>query len=262
MKRSFISILAAAGLLLAGCAREEVPMEDCDYVDEYGINHGKGVEIDGVVWAPVNCGYHKSDYRYGKLYQWGRKYGQGYDGSLYDVDGNYIGEYSDASVPSIVSGPVSLAAGQSESNSNKFYTSSSDGPTTQNDALWNSGTEENPVKTEYDPCPEGWRVPTYAELDNLSSNKSTWTTNNEQVGYWFSGSEPYSASASRVFFPAAGSRHHYYGNASLRGCSGVYWSSRPIGYNAYYLSFLNGHVNMYYCCPEYGFSVRCVQVTD
>ena len=89
MKRSFISILAAAGLLLAGCARDFFPREDCDYVDEYGINHGKGVEIDGVVWAPVNCGYHKSDYRYGKLYQWGRKYGQGYDGSLYDVDGNF-----------------------------------------------------------------------------------------------------------------------------------------------------------------------------
>lgn len=28
----------------------------------------------------MNCGYHKDDYKYGKLYQWGRKYGQGYDG--------------------------------------------------------------------------------------------------------------------------------------------------------------------------------------
>ena len=50
-----------------------------DYIAEYGINHGKGVEISGVVWAPVNCGYHKTDFKYGKLYQWGRKYGQGYD---------------------------------------------------------------------------------------------------------------------------------------------------------------------------------------
>jgi hypothetical protein len=32
-----------------------------DYIDEYGVNHGPGVEIDGVVWAPVNCGYHKDD---------------------------------------------------------------------------------------------------------------------------------------------------------------------------------------------------------
>ena len=28
-----------------------------DYVDEYGVNHGKGVTVAGVVWAPVNCGY-------------------------------------------------------------------------------------------------------------------------------------------------------------------------------------------------------------
>ena len=40
-----------------------------DYIDEYGINQGAGVEIDGVVWAPVNCGYHATDYPYGKLYQ-------------------------------------------------------------------------------------------------------------------------------------------------------------------------------------------------
>ena len=48
-----------------------------DYIDEYGVNHGKGVNIDGVIWAPVDCGYHAVNYPYGKLYQWGRKYGQG-----------------------------------------------------------------------------------------------------------------------------------------------------------------------------------------
>ncbi|MCT4329607.1 hypothetical protein HZP13_07765 [Elizabethkingia anophelis] len=28
---------------------------------------------------------------------------------------------------------------------------------------WNSGSEINPIKTIQDPCPDGWRVPTYAE---------------------------------------------------------------------------------------------------
>ena len=41
--------------------------QEGDYVDEYGINHGQGIEIDGVVWAPVNCGYHATDFKYGKL---------------------------------------------------------------------------------------------------------------------------------------------------------------------------------------------------
>ena len=52
--------------------------EPRDYIDEYGINHGQGVKIGAIVWAPVNCGYHETDYPYGKLYQWGRKHGQGY----------------------------------------------------------------------------------------------------------------------------------------------------------------------------------------
>lgn len=57
-----------------------------DYINEYGVNHGKGIIIGDIVWAPVNCGYHATDYKYGKLYQWGRKYGQGYDGSFIMVD--------------------------------------------------------------------------------------------------------------------------------------------------------------------------------
>ena len=237
-----------------------------DYIDEYGINYGQGVEIDGVVWAPVNCGYHATDYKYGKLYQWGRKYGQGYDGSLYDVDGYNIGECSDASTPLSVSGPVSLATGQSESNSNKLYTSSSsssyDWVTPQDDALWNSGTEDNPVKTQYDPCPAGWRVPTSAELSNLSSNYSSMSTNDDQRGRWFSGSSTYSTSVSRVFFPAAGARHYDGGFANHRGYTGYYWSSRPYNGGANCLFFYSGSVYMDSSRRASGLSVRCVQVTD
>ena len=60
-----------AGSISGDIEGSETPDEpqDGDYVDEYGINHGQGVEIDGVVWAPVNCGYHATDYKYGKLYQ-------------------------------------------------------------------------------------------------------------------------------------------------------------------------------------------------
>ena len=254
-----------AGSISGDIEGSETPegSQNADYIDEYGINHGQGVEIDGVVWAPVNCGYHATDYKYGKLYQWGRKYGQGYDGELYDSDWNQT--YSDASVPSIVSGPVSLSVGQSESNSNKFYTTSASFPndwiTPQDHALWNSGTEDNPVKTEYDPCPEGWRVPAYAELDNLQSNYSSWTTNDDQIGRWFSGSTSYSESVSRVFFPAAGARRDY-GDARDRGYYGYYWSSRPYSEGAYTLYFDSSDICVSSDCREYGFSVRCVQVTD
>ena len=162
-----------------------------DYIDEYGINHGQGVEIDNIVWAPVNCGYHATDYQWGKLYQWGRKYGQGY--------------YSNrATTPEFAEGGVSLQRGQLEANKNIFFKGSSDTSDwlyPQDATLWNSGTEESPVKTEYDPCPSGWRVPTYSELCKLRGNRSSWTTYNfTQSGYWFSGTSPYSTDVSCVFF--------------------------------------------------------------
>ena len=259
------SVLRSSLLVMPEVTLDKVPQTG-DYIDEYGINHGPGVKIGETVWAPVNCGYHATDYKYGKLYQWGRKYGQGYDGSLYDVNDNMTGTYSDASIPSKVSGHVSLSVGQSSLNSNKFYISNTspytyDWVTPQDDTLWNSGTEDNPVKTEYDPCPEGWRVPTYAELNNLSSNYSSWTTNDDQNGYWFSGSNAYSESVSCVFFPAAGYRVYDVAKADGRGCSVYYWSSRPLSWGAYFLSFSNGFYvnNMTTNGRASGYSVRCVQ---
>ena len=234
-----------------------------DYIDEYNENHGKGIVVGMTVWAPVNCGYHATDYQYGKLYQWGRKYGQGYSGNLYDVNGNSLGDVSDATVPTIEEGGISVVTGNHKSKSNIFYTAFNNGDWVdpRNDKLWNSGTEENPKKTEYDPCPEGWRVPTYAELDELNNNYSSWTTNeNGQPGYWFSGASSYTATEPQVFFPAAGYRGSNDGYAYNRGDSGRYWSSRPGSTYALRLHFGSGDVDMRSDGRRaYGCSVRCVQ---
>lgn len=255
------SILVMPEVLLESELENE--SQEGDYIDEYGINHGQGVKIGETVWAPVNCGYHATDFKYGKLYQWGRKYGLGYEGDIYDVNGSYTGTYSDSSVPTIEYGPVSLSTGQSKSNEKYFYTSRdafyNDWLIDPDDELWDSGVVENPVKTEYDPCPDGWRVPTYTELSNLRSHQSSWTTNNNQVGYWFSGSEPYSSSVPRVFFPAAGFRLSGGGPANDRGNEGRYWSSRPYYYNANGLNFYNGSTYMDNSKRANGYSVRCVQ---
>ncbi len=243
---------------------EKVPQEG-DYVDEYGINHGQGVKIGETVWAPVNCGYHATNFKYGKLYQWGRKYGQGYSGYLFDVDGYGVGTHSDSSVPTIEEGPVSLEYGQIEGTSNVFFTSSSnflyDWLSTQDDKLWNNGTESAPVKTEYDPCPDGWRVPTYAELKGLISNRSTMTSVDGQNGYWFSGASTYTSDVPQVFFPATGLRDCSDGaKANNRGYDGYYWASRPSdGSYACTLLLDNSSASIYLVIRAYGFSVRCVQ---
>jgi len=236
-----------------------------DYIDEYGVNHGKGTAIGMAVWAPVNCGYHATDYKYGKLYQWGRRYGQGYSGELY-VNGTLSGEISDASVPTLSEGGVSLIGGQHSSNANVFYTSTSefndDWLYPRDNKLWNSGTESSPIKTEYDPCPSGWRVPTYAELSELSMNKSSWTTNSAgQEGYYFSGKSEYSSGVVQIFFTAVGRRTGR-GGAYGRGNRGYYWSSccSSNSNDANLLSFLlNGSCGVGDLYRAYGFSVRCVQ---
>lgn len=257
------NISASAGGKVAKCT-VTVPFL-ADYIDEYGVNHGKGTDIGMAIWAPVNCGYHATDYKWGKLYQWGRKYGQGYDGSLYDIDGNVIGSVTDATVPELSDGGVSLQGGQSSKNENVFFTcpdSPYDWLYQGDDQLWNSGTEDSPVKTKYDPCPEGWRVPTYAELKELSKNHSKWTINeNSQPGYWFSGPNSYTARVPQIFFPAAGNRDDD-GSASDRGDSGDYWSSSPYSRSAYVLVFGSSKAIQVITFRVNGYSVRCVQVTD
>ncbi len=247
------NISASAGGKVAKCTVTVYSrvVATADYVDEYGVNHGKGTAIGMAIWAPVNCGYHKDDFKYGKLYQWGRKYGQGYDG--------------DATTPTIEEGGISAITGQHKSKSNVFFTSTSelnyDWLYPQDSKLWNSGTDSNPVKTENDPCPEGWRVPTSAELVELNNNYSSWTTDdNGRSGRWFSGPNSYTASVPQVFFPAAGYRDYYGGaDASGRGGYGRYWSSRPYRDTAYGLRLNSSHISMSDDSRAGGYSVRCVQ---
>lgn len=246
-------IVAECEGISSRCVVRVLPqIEKIDYVDEFQVNHGKGVKIDGVIWAPVNCGFHASYYPYGKLYQWGRKYGQGC--SLdYDRD-----------VPEIAVGPVSHHEGQAEGNADVFFETetkynSYNWLLTANYHLWNKGTEKSPVRTDFDPCPDGWRVPTNEELAHLVKHYSSWTKYNGQNGYWFSGMSDYTYSSPSVFLPAAGYRD-YYGNEYVRGSYGLYYSSSMSYGGAYMLwqSSSNAHMKSGWNCG-YGCSVRCVQ---
>ena len=152
---------------------------DC-YIDEYGVNRGLGTKINGITWAPVNCGYSPDQYPYGKLYQWGRKDGQGYATSLQMNDEE---DYSKGGIATdeagkeikLVQGPISYAP-----DPNTFYYGSSSSWTLNiTTDMWNLGTEDNPIKNEVtDPCPQGWRVPTKAEAKTLVGR----SVNSSQTG--------------------------------------------------------------------------------
>ena len=197
-----------------------------DYVDEYGINHGQGITVGGVTWAPVNCGYHKDDYKYGKLYQWGRRFGFGYAG---------------ATVPVIeTGGDIAPEQANDYSNFNVFFTGTASTPNDwanpHDGMLWNVGSKDSPVKSSYDPCPAGWRIPNDAELKALTTlpNNSTsqWTVGPDGLnGYWFVDGTSDNPDAARIFLPATGYLDYAEGEPRNRGNFGYYWSSDPFNIN-------------------------------
>ena len=113
---------------------------------------------------------------------------------------------------------------------------------------WNDISESD-GKTFFDPCPEGWRLPTEAEYSNFSNTTFTWdatTSGRTYNGNWF---------------PAAGYRFSDDGGMSSVGSGGHFWSASPNSENnGCSLGFGSGDVypagNLN---RAYGFSVRCVQ---
>lgn len=102
--------------------------------------------VNGTIFAPVNCG--NGIHEGGLLYQYGRK------------SGCYV-DKTDPENPTIVGQTIeteTTAVGDEESG--KFYKLGLTGMTNR----WNSGTEDDPARNStYDPCPDGWRVPTQKE---------------------------------------------------------------------------------------------------
>jgi uncharacterized protein (TIGR02145 family) len=129
--------------------------------------------------------------------------------------------------------------------------SATDGNNTWRD-LSETGNEWQAAK---DPCPSGWRVPTYAEQRSLLNSGSSWTTQNGVTGRVFG------SGSNTLFLPAAGCRYSSLGGTlDSAGAVGDYWSStQPASYSAFYLYFYSGDAGWNGSGRSFGFSVRCVQ---
>jgi uncharacterized protein (TIGR02145 family) len=182
------------------------------------------IEIAGIKWAAANVDapgtFAANEYAYGMLYQFGRG-GVGWSNS---------------------GAPTSEPFGNMWSNNN--------GP---NNTNWGV------IPFDIDPCPDGWSVPTKAELDKLEAKKTTWVT--DYLGSGISG-YTFTDDPEVLFLPASGWRLNTDGDARDQNRYGMYWSATTIlnlG-TAYYLRFTNGvvEVGTYYRRAE-GFSVRCVR---
>jgi len=220
-----------------------------NYIDEYGIDYGEGVEIGGLTWAPVNSGHHTTDYVFGKMFQWGRKSGTGYH------DDSFTDSCS-TSIESMWTGDN----GKESPGAFYIYGASSryvyDWIANGDDSFWNKGTEENPIKnTEYDPCPEGWRIPTAFEFKLLIKNENkVWTVSDGIAGYAFTSDQ------ATLFLPASGRLNAADGLSYDRNIEGYYWTITANAGSSGYLFF-----NKEGCSVNYqgsragGCSVRCVK---
>jgi uncharacterized protein (TIGR02145 family) len=127
----------------------------------------------------------------------------------------------------------------------------SDGGTTWDDSMPNGDS----WKKANDPCPTGWRIPTFEEQQSLVASGSEWTTLNGVNGRYFGGGDK------RVFFPVAGYRSGSDGTLFYVGIGGDYWSSTPTPANstrAYHIGIDSGDALMYVAARSHGLSVRCV----
>ena len=221
-----------------------------DYIDEYGINYGGGIKINGLTWAPVNCGYHAVWFPYGKMYQWGRKYGIGYygDHDIQEVRPN---------IAELWNGPNGMEDSLTFYKHSSSSTYAYDWIANGDDTFWNSGTNENPIKnTNYDPCPDNWRVPTSYEMQSLLNNINyIWNTQNGVDGLLLNSNE------TSLFLPAGGRLDISDGRGYDRPTNGYYWtSSTTLGVS----SFLYFHANNYYInsngCRAGACLLRCVKI--
>ena len=159
---------------------------------------------------------------YGDLYQWGRA-----------ADGHQCRNSSTTITLSSTNQP----------GHGDFITSSSsadyDWRSSQNDNLWQGVNGTN------NPCPSGYRLPTYAELD---AEHDSWSSDDAAGAF-----------ASPLKLPLAGYRFDSNGSLDDVGSSGNYWSSAVIGVSANYLEFSSNYADMYDNVRGYASSVRCLK---
>ena len=126
--------------------------------------------------------------------------------------------------------------------------------------LWSAddtgtGSNDNPVvKTVYDPCPAGFKMPApnaftgFTTTGNTSSVESELNFDGASDGLTYDNDFGYnfwtnSSKTATIYFPASGFRNYSDGSLGFVGYAGNYWSAVPYStYNGYTMSFEWGSV--------------------
>ncbi len=123
------------------------------------------------------------------------------------------------------------------------------------ETTWNSSTLTDTAttwETANKVCPEGYRIPTNAEIQSLIDSGGQWTVLNGVNGRLFGNG------GNSVFLPAAGYRYDYDGTLNHAGSSGGYWSNLRNDRGACCMYFGSSGAGIYCDYRIYGQLVRCV----
>lgn len=163
---------------------------------------------------------------YGDLYQWGRR-----------ADGHQI--RTSLTTPTLSS---SDQPGSGNFIISPIESAPYDWRSPQNTNLWQGVAGVN------NPCPNGYRIPTEAELE---AERLSWSANSS-IG----------AFASPLKFPVAGARSSIDGSVSTAGNAGYYYSSTVSGTKSRNLYFGSFGISLAGLSPSGridGYSVRCIK---
>jgi uncharacterized protein (TIGR02145 family) len=183
--------------------------------------------ITGKTWMDRNLGATRAatssddSLAYGDLYQWGR-----------GADGHQCRN----------SATTSTLSTSDQPGHGKFILSTIspyDWRSSQNSNLWQGVNGVN------NPCPIGYRIPSYIELD---AERTSWSQNNS-IG-----------ALNSVFKPTMpGYRYHLNGSIYNIGSYGNYWSSMVNGIDSWYLHLTNNNAYLDPGSRAHQFSVRCIK---
>lgn len=229
-----------------------------------------------------NLGATSAAWGYGLVYQWGRKdpfigpsdATSKTDAKMYDMAGREIpfdakGRVIGSSVENVIRTPMTFYY-----SNTTWHTENSPNPN-----LWGDPDIVNfePRKSVYDPCPEGYKVPSKDWLlivkkngkFQVGSSSDLYISNHYVSGSFNRGWQIYldgkgSNTLNSVFIPAAGVRNGYEsgkGGLNSAGTQGNYWTATWKSDARAYCSYLNASTIAVGSSHHmvYGMRVRCVK---